>query len=148
MTADINGIYRPKPNTVFTAGQQLASIGSDGWLPLTGLPADRIYSIGVKGSHHRNSTLNSRVVLHGGQPVLQDFDWTFKLLEPGDLPDPNNSSTQDCIVNSIDLSMAEARIGTTDPFNNSIADVNYDKVINGNDVSKIVNTLSFKPDDD
>ena len=88
-------------------------------------------------------------VLNSGRPSAQELDWTDKPLEPGDLPDPvNNSGNQDCTVNSIDLSLIEARLSATDQTNLDIADVNYDSVVNGNDISKVVNTLSTRPDDD
>jgi hypothetical protein len=56
--------------------------------------------------------------------------------------------SQDCTVNSVDLSMLISRIGSIDAGNLAVADVNFDGIVNGNDVSKVVNTLSTKPDDD
>ena len=94
--------------------------------------------------------------LKGGAPALTP-GWTLDLmakhsldfwLTSEDLPDPNNNLTLDCTINSIDLSLIESRIGFTDISSLNIADVNYDSIVNGNDIAKVVNTLSIKPDDD
>ena len=72
-------------------------------------------------------------------------------MEPGDLPDPNNSHKQDCTVNSIDLTLIETILDSQEQSGQSnldIADVNYDGIVNANDLSKVVKTLSTKPDDD
>ena len=148
MAADVNGVYRPKSGTTFDTAGGLASVGADGWIPLVGLTPTKIYSLTVKGPLHRNRLMEANTTLVSGQSAGQDFDWTLKLLEPGDLPNPNINMTQDCTVNSIDLSLIESRIGNTDPGSNAIADVNYDSIVNGNDIAKVVYTISFKPDDD
>ena len=69
-------------------------------------------------------------------------------LEPGDLPNPNDNLLQDCTVNSVDISLMVSRIGSTGGADLQVADVNFDGSVNGNDISKVVNTLSTKPDDD
>ena len=152
MIADGSGVYHPKPGGIFTIRSESAefdsAVSQDGWVPLLGLTAGKPYALSVKGPKHRNVKMESSTLLSTGTPASQDFNWSSTPLEPGDLQDPNTSGKQDCVVNSIDLSLIESRIATTDNSNLVVADVNYDNVVNGNDVAKVVNTLSTKPDDD
>ena len=118
----------------------------DGYVALPGLEGDKYYTLLLKTSKFRGSRMAQHLYLVPGlNPV---FDWTADPLEPGDLPDPNNNLGQDCTVNSIDISLIVGRIGRTDTPSLDIADVNFDAIVNANDVSKVVNTLSTKPDDD
>lgn len=141
-------VYQLKSGAEFQAGTDQYAISAEGWLPLVGTTDNKIYSLSLKGEKHRSMKMVEKIVLNSGQPSGQEFSWVSQPLEPGDLPDPNNSSHQDCTVNSIDLSLIEERIGSTDATNLEVGDVNYDEVINGNDISKVAHTLSTKPDDE
>lgn len=118
----------------------------DGYVALPGIEGNKYYTLLVKTKKFRGSRMAQHLkLLPGINPV---FDWTAAPLEPGDLPDPNNNLIQDCTVNSVDISLIVGRIGKTDAPSLDIADVNFDAIVNANDVSKVVNTLSTKPDDD
>ena len=139
------GIYYPKPGGSFTDGTNTLTIDGSGYLPLAGVTGGRNYALFVKGPKHRSVRMEENIALTDGQNT---FDWSAKLLEPGDLQNPNSSMKQDCTVNSVDISLLTARMGATDTDNLTVADVNYDNVVNSADMSKVVNTLSTKPDDD
>jgi len=141
-------VYQLKSGAAFKTGTDQYAISADGWLPLVGTTGNTIYSLSLKGEKHRSMKMVEKMILNRGQPAGQEFNWVSQPLEPGDLPDPNNGSLQDCTVNSIDLSLIEERIGSTDTTNLEVGDVNYDEVINGNDISKVAHTLSTKPDDE
>ena len=118
----------------------------DGYVALPGIEGNKYYTLLVKTKKFRGSRMAQHLILLPGiNPV---FDWTAAPMEPGDLPDPNNNLIQDCTVNSVDISLIVGRIGMTDVPSLDIADVNFDAIVNANDVSKVVNTLSTKPDDD
>ncbi len=148
MVADSYGQYSPKKGATFTDSKGEAQITSEGWVPLRGLTPDKNYALFVKGPKHRDIKMEKSVTLKKAQAISQDFNWTDKLLPPGDLPDPNNNFIQDCVVNSVDLTLAEDRIGRTDKNSLDIADVNYDNIVNASDVSKIVKTLEENEEDD
>ena len=117
----------------------------------------------MKSSKTVSELVVSEVIVLAGRPTSQNFDWLGKPLLPGDLLDPNNDFKQDCLVNSIDLSLIEARMdaccnGAVCPgreINSScadwdklkVADVNYDGVVNGNDMAKAVYTITVDPED-
>jgi len=148
MVADGSGVWRPKPGAPFTKGGTVYYISTDGWLPLVDTQAGRAYAIALKGPKHRSQRMVDTVLLQSGQHPNHDFDWTGLPLAPGDLPDPNSGNRQDCTVNTLDLSRIEGLLAATDTTSLAIADVNFDGVVNGNDISKVVGTLSTKPDDD
>ncbi|MCL5797590.1 MAG: hypothetical protein M1366_02205 [Patescibacteria group bacterium] len=145
-----NGIYSPVPSIgTPPSGMNIATVSPDGWVILNNVQAGKYYSIFLKAPKTRGTLMVQHVLLAPNQDQnIQDFDWTTNAMAPGDLPDPNNGGKQDCTVNSVDLSLIEQRQGKTDQDSLNIADVNYDGVVNGNDISKVVNTLSTKPDDD
>ncbi len=148
MVADGSGTYYPKGSATVLADTGRYAVTADGWVPLVGALANRPYSISVKAEKHRAHRLVHQIILVSGTPASQDLDLSAIPLEPGDLPDPNYRRAQDCTVNSIDLSLIISRFGSTDAQSLRIADVNYDNIVNGNDISKVVHTLSTKPDDD
>lgn len=150
MKADNSGIYSPVTgiNISAPAGAVVAPVSSDGWVSLTGLSAGKYYSLNLKGPKTRGTEMLEHVLLAAGQSASQNYDWTDSGLQPGDLPDPNNSNKQDCTVNSVDISLINSRLGKTDPDSLNIADVSYDGVVNANDIAQVVGTLSTKPDDD
>lgn len=150
MKADNSGIYSPVTgiNISAPAGAVVAPVSSDGWVSLTGLSAGKYYTLNLKGAKTRGTDMLEHVLLAGGQSASQNYDWTDNGLQPGDLPDPNNSNKQDCTVNSVDISLINSRLGRTDPDSLNIADVSYDGVVNANDIAQVVGTLSTKPDDD
>lgn len=142
-----NGVYKPVSSISGSAQGNVANVTADGWVTLAGVVPDRFYTLLLKAPKFRASKVIEHQKLIMGQSN-QTFDFTSLALEPGDLPDPNNSNQQDCTVNSIDISQIVSRIGSTLAGDLDVADVNFDGIVNGNDVSKVVNTLSTKPDDD
>jgi hypothetical protein len=162
MTADENGVYHPKAGGTFKYKDKILIVTDDGWLPLLDVAADRAYALYVKGPKHRKSRMIDSIQLMEGKDTAQNFDWSSLPLDPGDLPNPDNSMLQDCTINSVDISLITARINSccnticdrsytsdcTDWNNLEVADVNYDGVINSTDISRVVYTLSTKPDDD
>ncbi len=152
MKADNSGVYTPVTsiNLPSPAGGIVAIVTSDGWVSLAGLSAGKYYTLNLKGPKTRGTQMLEHVLLAGGQDQNQIYDWTGNnlQLQPGDLPDPNNSNKQDCTVNSVDISLINSRLGKTDPDSLNIADVSYDGVVNANDIAQVVGTLSTKPDDD
>jgi hypothetical protein len=127
-----------------------APVSADGWVTLDGLYNDRYYSLFLKGPKTKATRTAEHIIWQGGPQSVPEFDWTSDdlALQPGDLMDPNNNYEQNCTVNSIDLALIEARLAKTDLDSLRVGDVNYDGVVNGNDISKVVHTLSTKPDDD
>lgn len=149
LTVDDNGVYHPKASSAFSINSSTLTSTPDGWLPLSNLTPNKKYTVFVKGPKQRSVKMLSYTGLTGGGPYsYQNFDWSSKLLEPGDLPDPNHNNMQDCVINSIDVGLIIDRIGSTDQTALDIGDVNYDGIINGNDVAKVIYTLSQRPDDD
>jgi hypothetical protein len=148
--ADSSGIYSPDATAAVTApaGKTLATVDSQGWVNLPGLLKTNYYTFILKGPKTRVTQTASHVKLIGNKAASDDFDWTLSALYPGDLPDPNNAGKQDCTVNAVDLSLMVDRQSQTDQASLDVADVTYDNVVNGNDIAKVVNTLSTKPDDD
>lgn len=148
LSADPNGTYHPNAGSSYKYGSEDLLITSGGWILLKGVNPARVYSLGIKGPKHRNMIMTDKITLGSGQLNSQNFDWTNRPLEVGDLPDPNRNNLQDCTINSVDISQIVGRIGKTDRNSLDIADVNYDGVVNGNDIAKVVFTLSTKPDDE
>lgn len=139
----VQQISQPVP-----AGAIVASVGGDGWVILDGMVPGRYYTLYLKGPKTRKSKVLEHFLLQPNQVSTQDFDWTGKLLDPGDLPDPANGMKQDCTINSADWSLEKARIGSTDGDNLAVCDVNYDGICNAGDSVAILDTLSKRPDDD
>jgi hypothetical protein len=139
-------VYSPVSSIQATAPGAVAQVSADGYVSLDGVSPDRFYALFLKAPKFRGGMMIEHVQLTSGQN--QPFDFSASPLEPGDLPDPNNSLKQDCTVNSVDLSLIVSSIGSTVPSDLQISDVNFDGIVNGNDVAKVVNTLSTKPDDD
>ncbi len=148
--ANSDGVYMPVTSIgTPPEGIQVATVLPDGWVMLPGVSGGKYYSFYLKGPKTRSTKTAEHIQLQPNEKLeTQDFDWTATTLDAGDLPDPNNGLRQDCTVNSIDISLISSRLAKTDAENLNIADVNYDGVISGNDISKVVNTLSTKPDDD
>lgn len=150
VSADSNGVYQPASRALSVtppADGQVATVNADGFAVLDGVVSDRYYTLVLKAPKFRGTKEAEHVLLQTGSEN-QSFDWTEKPLEAGDLSDPNADGVQDCTVNSVDLSLIESRLGSTDSVNLDVADVNYDSVVNGNDLSIVVDTLSRKSDDD
>ncbi|OGG02135.1 hypothetical protein A2W14_02730 [Candidatus Gottesmanbacteria bacterium RBG_16_37_8] len=146
----VGTIYKPVSSIGIPppSGVNVANVTADGWVILDGVNENRYYSLILKAPKFRGSQMVDHVFLRGGQRTDQIYSWVNNPLEPGDLPNPNNQMLQDCTVNSIDISLMIARIGNTGTNEIEVADVNFDGIVNGNDISKVVNTLSTKPDDD
>lgn len=153
MSADVNGVYHPVPGSTFTHNSQTYTVASDGWVPLVDLSTDsanHLYAFSLKGPMHRSSLLETNVALDSSEnkPSSQNYDWTDEPLEPGDLSDPNNNYTQDCVANMVDMSLVISRHAATDTDSLRIADVDYNGVVNAADISKVDHTLQTKPDDE
>lgn len=130
------------------AGVTVASVTADGWVILDGMVPGRYYTFYLKGPKTRRSRMVQHVNLQPTKDSSQDFDWTGKPLDPGDLSDPNNGGKQDCTINSTDWSLLKSRLGTDDQKEKDICDVNYDGFCNSLDSIAILDTLSKRPDDD
>ncbi|KKS95427.1 MAG: hypothetical protein UV73_C0018G0040 [Candidatus Gottesmanbacteria bacterium GW2011_GWA2_43_14] len=144
----VNGIYQPTnlPLVADTPSGTIADVTPEGYVVLAGIAPDNYYTLMLKTEKFRGTEVVRHLNLASGQNGV--YDWTGIPLEPGDLPDPNTNFLQDCTVNAIDISLIVSRIGQTGATDLFVADVNFDGIVNGNDVSKVVNTLSTKPDDD
>ena len=143
-------VYKPVAsiNVPVPSGAGVAKVTADGWVVLEGIAEDRYYTFILKAPKFRGVQVVEHVYLQSGQQSGQVFSWVNNPLEPGDLPNPNDNLLQDCTVNSVDISLMVSRIGSTGGADLKVADVNFDGIVNGNDISKVVNTLSTKPDDD
>lgn len=129
-------------------GATVASVTADGWVILDGMVPGRYYTMYLKGPKTRKGKMLEHFMLQPEKGTSQDFDWTGKPLDPGDLPDPNNGGKQDCTINSTDWSLEKSRIGSTDGDNLAVCDVNYDSICNAGDSVAVLDTLSKRPDDD
>jgi len=69
-------------------------------------------------------------------------------LEAGDLPNPNEDNQQDGVVNSVDFSLIESRVGKVDSASLSVADLNLDGIVNWGDAGLLLNTLGTKYEDE
>lgn len=145
---DDQNIYQPIPASKYFVNGQEKTVTDDGWVGLYGVTPGKRLMLSVKGEKHRDMQMTDQIELQEGKVDSQAFDWTANYLEVGDLHDPNNADRQDCTVNSIDISLVISRLNKDSDTDLFIADLNYDGVINGNDISQIVHTLSAKPDDD
>lgn len=72
------------------------------------------------------------------------FDFSKVVLEGGDLPNPNEDYKQDGVVNSVDWSLMNSRLGSTSADDLRVADINMDGVVNATDRLLLRNTLETK----
>jgi len=86
--------------------------------------------------------MTRRIELFEGEDERNNFDWTEKAIEPGDLP------PQDGVCNAHDASLILERIGKSDNEALRVADLNYDGMVNLNDYSLLLGTLSEKYEDE
>lgn len=131
VSADINRIYHPST-----------------WLTLTDIPTGPNYNLFVKGPKHLKRRMAARISLYPNQDTRNNFDWTGKPLEPGDLPDPNQNFKQDGKVDAHDASLLLDRLYFQTESDLAVADLNYDGIVNLNDFSLLVATLSQKYEDE
>lgn len=129
-------------------GVTVAPVTVDGWVILDGIAPGRYYTFYLKGPKTRRSKMLEHLSLQSSKNSTQDFDWTGKPLDPGDLGDPNNGGKQDCTINSTDWSLLKSRLGTNDQKEINICDLNYDGFCNSLDSIAILDTLAIRPDDD
>lgn len=148
--ANTEGIYSPvqQITSPVPSGAQVAQVSADGWVMVDGVVPGRYYTLYLKGPKTRKSKMLEHFLLQPNQISTQDYDWTGKPLDPGDLPDP--SEGQDCTINSKDWSLLQSRIGstTTDAAALSVADVDYSGLVNAGDSVALLETLKLRPDDD
>ena len=95
---------------------------------------DSVFDILIKGPKHRQVKFSS-VLLSG---VV--FNLTDRPLPPGDLP--WNNGEQDKVVNMNDYDALVSRIGSDDPIDLLIADLDFNGVINDLDRSLMLKTLA------
>jgi len=119
------------------------------------VPEGTGYKVFVKGPHHlqkRVCTANPSETASGtyrcgdfGNIALEDGDNTLDfsgiVLLTGDLPD------QDGIVDAYDLSYLRLNFGSTGPKELSIADLNQDGIVDTQDYSLVIASLSVKYDE-
>lgn len=115
------------------------------------------YTVFIKGPKHlakkfcsdnqtaRCNTATGAITLANG---ANTFDFSKMALEPGDLPDPNNDGEQDGVVNSVDVSLIVSRVTKNTAANIAVADVNFDGVLQWDDVTLVLNTLETKYEED
>ncbi|PJC77291.1 hypothetical protein CO010_00765 [Candidatus Shapirobacteria bacterium CG_4_8_14_3_um_filter_39_11] len=77
-----------------------------------------------------------------------NLDFSKLVLEAGDLPNPNEDNQQDGVVNSVDFSLIESRVGKVDSASLSVADLNLDGIVNWGDAGLLLNTLGTKYEDE
>jgi hypothetical protein len=77
-----------------------------------------------------------------------DLDFSSLVLEAGDLPNPNEDGEQDGVVNSVDFSLIESRVGQTGADELVIADLNLDGIVNWGDVGLLLDTLGTRYEDE
>ncbi len=76
--------------------------------------------------------------LQGGD---NNLDFTGITMPIGDLPEQNG------VVNSGDITLIRTSLGKSDETSLSLADVNYDGVVNTQDFSLLIEALEVRPDD-
>ncbi len=132
LVSDTGGVYKP----------------TGGWVTLTGVMARKPYTLLLKGPKHLQRRMETRKTLQVGDNTENIFNWTGTPLQPGDVPNPNLGNLQDGVANALDASLILERINSTDSSAASIADLNYDGVVNLNDFSLLISTLSTKNEDE
>jgi len=131
VSADSNTVYRPK-----------------NWLTLTDVSSGGNYNLYVKGPKHLRRKMANQVSLYPSQDTRNNFDWTGKPLEPGDLPNPNKNYEQDGKIDAQDGSLLLDRLYRQGETDLRVADLNYDGIVNLNDFSLLIATLSKKYQDE
>ena len=127
ITADDNKVYSPKD-----------------WVPLSGIAPAQNYTLLIKGPKHLQKRMVKRIELFSGKDTRNNFDWTdnAKNLDPGDLP------PQDGVCNGVDASRIIERYGSSVAEDLITADLNYDNIVNANDLSLLLGTLESKYEDE
>lgn len=99
------------------------------------------YAIAIKGEKHLQHVFRNINI-----PTNNNIDLTSYPLEPGDLP---ISGIQDGQVNTNDIDRVLAAMAKPNQTaaDLTVADVNYDGVVNAGDMAQILATLSTKPDE-
>lgn len=126
-----------------------------GSVALTGV-APGNYLIYIKGPRHlakkfcKNNqetrcSLSDRIALVRGDNTL---DFSKMVLEGGDLPNPNDDYKQDGVVNSIDYTLINNRLGSSAEDDLRIADINLDGAVNSTDRILLRNTLETRYEED
>jgi len=97
-------------------------------------------SEGSGGTYHCST---GKITLQAGANTL---DFSKILLLVGDLPESNGN--QNGIVDSYDTSFIRQNLSSTDPSKLAIGDLNYDGIIDGQDFSLVLASLSIKYDEE
>ncbi|KKR33164.1 MAG: hypothetical protein UT63_C0022G0007 [Candidatus Gottesmanbacteria bacterium GW2011_GWC2_39_8] len=144
-------------NITFKAGQEKVyspdsgvgdvRITSDGYLKLNGINPDKTYTLYIKGGQHKMMKMATGVKFKAGRDVSNNFDFTNKPLLPGDLPDPKNNMKQNCIIDASDVGLVMDRLGKEDWDSLSIADLDYNGVVNAGDMGLLLNTLKNREEE-
>lgn len=137
VTADDTGLYSGRVTLATTA-------------PGTG------YAVFIKGPMHlaKKFCANNQTRRCVGNGLLafvlgeNTFDFSRVVLEAGDLPDPNNGNLQDGVANSVDYSLARNRWLSTASADLTIADVNYDGIVEITDSTLIRQTIETRYEDE
>lgn len=127
-----------------------------GGVTLNGVTAGSGYKIFIKGPKHLakkfcSDNQDSRCPGEGNITLVageNNFDFSKEVLEAGDVPDPNNGGRQNGVVNSVDYSLIQNRMGKGSPADLAVADLNFDDAVNSSDVVLARNTLETKYEDD
>ncbi|MBI4130219.1 hypothetical protein HY468_02800, partial [Candidatus Roizmanbacteria bacterium] len=145
------GVYIVKPGTTYTIrrgdGDDVSgTVSSDGWIALTGVTKGKRYSLTLKGPKHVAKLMEENVELAEGKPNAQNFSWSSKPLDPGDVPDPSEGNLQNCVVNAADVSLVKNRMNKSDLSEEDlmVADLDYNNAVNAGDMALLTRTLSTK----
>lgn len=127
-------------------------------VPFENIPLAGGYSIFIKGDHHIQKRIcenNPTEVLDGRYRCLEgnitinagvnDFDFTKIYQLAGDLP---LSGEQSGFVDSLDITFLRANLGSNDQQDTVVGDMNLDGIVDTQDYSLGLYSLSFKYDEE
>jgi len=118
------------------------------------IPSGSNYSVSIKGPKHLRKSIcidNPQEAIPGtynckkGEITLQDGDRTLDFLGiyllAGDLP------LQNGLIDAVDIIYIRSNLGSKNPEAVSRGDLNYDGIVDSQDYTMILNSLSFKYDE-
>jgi len=85
---------------------------------------------------------------HLAKKFLGGEDFSLIPLLAGDLPNPNDKNHQDGVADSVDFSLVKSRLGQIDKKSLSIADVNFDLIIDQTDLDLVFEAVTGQLSDE
>lgn len=141
---------------VFTSDAQGIWTGS---VTFPDLPAGSDLAIYIKGPKHLQKKLCDAVPTEASPGTYRcsvgnitlnqgsnDFDFSDIYLLAGDLPEQNGA--QNGIVDAFDTSYVRLALGSRDAKTISVADLNYDNIVDSQDYSLVIASLNVKYDEE